>query len=150
VAVLRRLVPHLRPGGVAAFYEADFTVPRVTYPPAPLSDRMAHVVLAAIAAAGVHLDAGMRLQQIFLDSGLAAPRTEVYASLGGGRDYIEEIAARQADTVRSLLPVMVARGIATEQEVEIETLAVRLREVLLQRGSVVRSTLFVGAWAQPS
>jgi SAM-dependent methyltransferase len=147
VAVLRRLVPYLRPGGVAAFYDLDFTAPRLARPPSPLADRVFGWMQAALASAGVDVYAGTSLHRIFLDAGLAAPRMDLYALIGGSPDVIEELAAYEAETVRTLLPLLIKAGIATEQEVGIETLAARYRDELVQLGSVVCCPLFVGAWA---
>jgi precorrin-6B methylase 2 len=146
-AVLRRLVPFLRPGGVAAFYEPDLTVPQFSYPPSPIADRVNGWVRAALAHAGVTMNTGMRLHQTFLGAGLEAPQMTVYARVGGSRAFIEELAAGATENVRSLLPVMLDAGIATEQEVEIETLAARYGADALQRGSVIRSSFWMGAWA---
>lgn len=149
-AVLRRLVPHLRPAGVAAFYDLDFTSPRLAHPPSPLADRVYDWMKTALASAGVNVYAGTRMHQIFLDAGLAAPRMDLCSLIGGSPAFIEELTAYEADTVRTLLPLLLKGGIATEQEVEIETLAARYRDELVRLGSVVCCPLFVGAWAHPA
>src|SRR5262249_54482405 len=105
---------------------------------------------AALVAAGVDLYLGMRMHRIFLDAGLAAPQMDLYALVGGSRAFIEALTAYEAETVRSLLPVLIKGGIATEQEVGIETLAARYHDELVQRGSVVCCPLFAGAWAHPA
>jgi SAM-dependent methyltransferase len=146
-AVLRRLVPHLRPGGRAAFYDLEFTAPRLAYPRSQMADRVFGWMKAALVAAGVDLYVGMRMHQIFLDAGLAAPQLDLCGLVGGSRAFIEELTAYEVETVRSLLPVLIRSGTATEQEVEIETLAARYRDELVQQGSVVCCPLFAGAWA---
>ena len=52
-----------------------------------------------------------------------------------------------AETLRSLLPLVLKLGIATEQEVEIGTLAERLRQETVVAGSVVKTPEVVSAWA---
>jgi ubiquinone/menaquinone biosynthesis C-methylase UbiE len=146
-AVLRRLVPYLRPRGVAAFYEPDLTVPQMSYPPSPTADQVNGWVRAALAYAGVTMNTGMRLHQIFLEAGLEAPQMTIYARMGGSRAFVEEFAAGATENIRSLLPMLIKGGIATEQEIDIESLAARYRDDVLQRGSVIRSAFWMGAWA---
>jgi hypothetical protein len=55
------------------------------------------------------------MHQIFLDAGLAAPQVDVYALIGGSRASVEDLTAYETETLRSLLPVLVKAGIATEQ-----------------------------------
>ena len=50
--------------------------------------------------------------------------------------------------VRSLLPVMERAGIATREEVDIETLEVRLAAELVEHRAVVAPPTLVGAWAR--
>lgn len=50
-------------------------------------------------------------------------------------------------TIRSLLPHIVRLGIATEEEVDIDNLADRIREGMSPYFLVVPA-VFVGAWAQ--
>ena len=105
---------------------------------------------AALASAGVDVYAGTRMQQIFLEAGLAAPRIDMYALIGGSPAVIEELTAYEAETVRTLLPLLLTGGIATAEEVGIQTLAARYRDELVRLGSVVCCPLFVGAWAPPA
>lgn len=53
-----------------------------------------------------------------------------------------------AQTVRSLLPMIEKTGVATKDEVGIDTLADRLRAEVVERAAVVHSPLFVGAWTR--
>jgi hypothetical protein len=48
--------------------------------------------------------------------------------------------------VRTLIPLIVAGGIATEVDVDVETLSARLQEELRRRDRAIRSGLTVGAW----
>ncbi|HET9913319.1 MAG TPA: hypothetical protein VFQ13_15595, partial [Anaerolineales bacterium] len=49
---------------------------------------------------------------------------------------------------RTLLPVMERTGIATAAEVDIDTLAARLREETLAHNSTIVSPAMIGAWAK--
>jgi hypothetical protein len=52
-----------------------------------------------------------------------------------------------AATVRSLLPAMENYGVASAQEVQIDTLAARLRDELVASGGVLVLPPLVGAWS---
>lgn len=70
----------------------------------------------------------------------------VDSPVGGGPDH--SIYADAAEGMRSLLPLLVKFGIATEEEVGIDTLEARFRdEVVGMRGACV-SPMAVGAWAR--
>jgi hypothetical protein len=50
--------------------------------------------------------------------------------------------------VRSMLPLIVKLGIATEEEVEIDTLARRLRAETVAADGVVKAPDLLSAWAR--
>jgi hypothetical protein len=59
----------------------------------------------------------------------------------GGYDYA-------AQTLRSALPALTKLGIVSAEEVDIDTLADRLRAETLGAGGVVKTPDLVGAWAR--
>jgi SAM-dependent methyltransferase len=147
-AYLRPVLPHLRAGGVAAFYDLDLTAEAMSYPPSAIHQRALGWIKRALAYGGVDIATGTKMHQIFLAAGLEAPLIRVDALMGGSRDFVEAFAIFGAETVRTVLPLLIKGGIATEEEVEVETLAARWREEVLGQGSVIRSYLFMGAWAR--
>ena len=66
--------------------------------------------------------------------------------MGAGPDWLWYDYA--AETVRSLLPLILKFGIATAEEVTIDTLAERLRAEALSQRAVVRGPDVVSAWAR--
>ena len=50
--------------------------------------------------------------------------------------------------VRSLAPVIVARGLATEAELDLDTLATRAAESLQANGAVLVPPVLAGAWGR--
>jgi hypothetical protein len=89
---------------------------------------------------------GSKLYRAYLDAGFLAPELHLEAPIGGGEDWPGY--AYVADTVRSLLPMLEQMGVATPEEVGVDTLADRLRaEVVGQRG-VQMLPIVVGAWAR--
>jgi len=61
---------------------------------------------------------------------------------------VETYAWWAANSLRSLLPLMVKFGVATEEEIGIETFEGRYRDEVLGQGSVIRSFAAVGAWSR--
>jgi hypothetical protein len=66
--------------------------------------------------------------------------------IGGGREVLP--CTLVADVVESLLPVIVKLGIATAEEIAVETLAERLRDDVSASGGVVLTPELVGAWSR--
>jgi len=52
------------------------------------------------------------------------------------------------EIVRSLLPAMERLGIATVVEVEVESLALRIRDEVIANNGIVISPSLIGAWAR--
>jgi ubiquinone/menaquinone biosynthesis C-methylase UbiE len=147
VAALRQLLPQLRSGGVAAFHEMDFTMSGVAYPPSHLAEQVYRWITQAATSSGAETAMGMKMHRVLLDAGFEAPQMLLDMKIGGSSAFIEEMTAYLADTVRSLLPLLIKGGIATAEEVNIESLAARFRDELLRQGSVIRNYPGVGAWA---
>lgn len=146
-AMLRRLIGLLRPGGIIAFQEPGNAAHRpAALPPSPLLDRMWAWILELYRRAGMDLDAGLRVFRHFDDAGLPAPEMHLDAAVGGGPDWAGY--DYMASLVRTLLPLLVQHGIATEEEVGIETFAQRLRQEVVGQHGVVTTWSFVTAWAR--
>jgi ubiquinone/menaquinone biosynthesis C-methylase UbiE len=147
VAVLRQLVGQLRPGGVVAFQEpGNAAHPPAALPPAPLLDAMWSWIMALYRRVGMDEDAGLRLFRRFKEVGLPDPQMHLDAAVGGGADWAGY--DYMASLVRTLLPLFIEHGIATAEEVGIETFADRLREQVVEQGGVMTTWSFVTAWAR--
>lgn len=146
VAVLRGLVDCVRPGGIIAFQENNFTYPPTTFPPAPLHQQVMRWTTPPAGSGGPEQQMGSKLHQTYLDAGLQNLQLRLDAPVGGGEDWPGY--AYVADTVRSLLPMLEQMGAVSAEDVDIDTLADRLRaEALGQRG-VQMLPIIMGAWAR--
>jgi ubiquinone/menaquinone biosynthesis C-methylase UbiE len=123
-AILRHLSQQLRPGAVIAFMEPDFTVDSRIFPEFPQFETCSTWVTEALRHSGARTDMGMRLHATYRDAGLVNTATEVTHLSGCG--FSREMAAFFAETIRSILPKIVQYGIATLEEVQIDTLADRM------------------------
>lgn len=136
VAFLRAAVRDLRPGGVIAFHELDYSRPgSSSAPEVPLWERAVEWSRQAIAAACPHADAGGRLIEHFAAAGLPAPQIRGEFLTGGGPD--SEIYQHMTDAIRSLLPVLATLGVPAG-EIGIETLEGRLQAAVTLAGAQVK------------
>jgi ubiquinone/menaquinone biosynthesis C-methylase UbiE len=146
-AALRELSHQLRPGGVAVFQELHQSATSLqSSPPLSLWGQVWRWIVATMEGAGVHLDMGYDLHRVFQAAGFPVPQMEVAAPLIRGDDPAPYEWA--ANTLASILPMTVKLGVATAEDVGIETLAERLRAETVAADAVVRFTDVVGAWAR--
>jgi SAM-dependent methyltransferase len=146
---LRAAADLVRPGGVVAFDESDLTLLEADYPWAhtsPLFRLVVSWVVGALRRSGVHTDMGYRLFDTFRQAGLGEPTISVYAPLGGDADWPGY--DFYADTMRSLLPALEELGVSTAEEVDVDTLADRLRAEVLSTGVPIQMPPHVTAWAR--
>jgi len=144
-AALRTLSQSIRPGGVMAFQELNFAPESlIGHPPTPLWTQFWIWFTEAFRLAGIDAYSGYNLFRHFQEAGLPAPQMELSAGIGGGLDWAGYEYA--AETLRSVLPVVLKYGLATAEEVDIDTMAERLRAETLAAGGVVKVPDLVGAW----
>ena len=148
VAVLRQLVPHLKPGGVIAIQELDRLDPVKAYPTTDLTEKVSTWIYRGLDLAVGEVQPDTHLHRIFLNAGLAAPQLVVDGGGGCTAAFLEEFTTYATETLRSLLPLVIRGGLATEAEVGIDTLATRWRDELLANRSMARGGLFFGAWSR--
>jgi ubiquinone/menaquinone biosynthesis C-methylase UbiE len=144
-ALVRRLTGQVRDGGIVAFQEpANATLAPMSLPPSQLLEQLWAWILETYRRAGMDLYMGLRLRSIFAEAGLPAPAMHLDAAAGGGPDWPGyEYMAR---LIRTILPLITKLGVATEDDVEIDTLADRLRAEIGDNGAAV-TWGFITAWA---
>jgi SAM-dependent methyltransferase len=146
-AVLRQLVQGVRPGGIVAFLEYDVSSHAdAFYPPSPLWEQAWRLSTLAWQRAGGNIHAGLQLPSMFRAAGLPAPHMSYEASIGADRDWPGF--EMRAPDVRRFLPLILQFGLATEEEIGIDTLAERLREETVSRGGAARLPVLVSAWVR--
>jgi len=146
-AVVRHLTQYLRPGGVVVFQEYDLASHSdAFYPPSLLWELVWLWCTRAFQQAGGELATGRKLSTTLQEAGLAVPQMRYESAMGGGQDWIGY--EWWAETVRIFLPLIQQFGIATEQDISIDTLAERLREETVSRRGVARGPVLVSAWVR--
>ncbi|HME84604.1 MAG TPA: methyltransferase domain-containing protein [Roseiarcus sp.] len=142
---------HVRPGGVVVFAEMCLRLDSAvtdraleSWPPTPASRQLSEWIHAMHSALGTQADMGIRLPATFAEAGLLpSPDLDSEVVIGVGEDAIR----RTVDLARSFLPGIVASGVATEEEVDIDTLADRLRADTGPIGRIAFWPTVVGAFA---
>ncbi len=144
---LKQLATHLRPGGIIAFQDVDFsTYSSIARPETPMMNQLAEWGVEVFRRSGANVGMGLDLYGTFVDAGLPEPSLQYAAPVGGPETWIGYQFI--ADAFRSMLPLLEAYGIATAEEVDLETLAQRLRtEVVASKRPLILPP-HVTAWTQ--
>jgi predicted O-methyltransferase YrrM len=146
-AVLAHHVEGLAPGGVVVAIDFDSGGVR-SEPPIPQVDQVGEWIDGAFHRAGANPRVGARLGPLLRDTGLDGVTTfgvQAYVQPGDAT-----AAAMFTGLVRTLAPQIVAAGLATEQEIGLDTLEARLAEAFRAADAVVALPTVVGAWGRRS
>jgi SAM-dependent methyltransferase len=144
VAALRRLAALVRSGGLMVFHEIDFGEPPRAFPEAPLWRKSWALMAEAFRRSGTPPDFGIRIARAFLDAGLTYPKFQAEVPMVAGPDSY--IYGWVAETLRSLIPRIEQYGLSTAAELQIDTLASRLKAEAVALGSQLSGPVQVGAW----
>jgi ubiquinone/menaquinone biosynthesis C-methylase UbiE len=140
-AVLARLWDAVAPGG--SLVVQDYYLPSVAaLPELPSLDAAMRLLCSGFAAVGADVAVGARLPALFAEAGIGAPDgTDVAGRLTTTLDA----ATYLGQTVRSVLPVIVARGVATEADA-LATLESLDADAAEHADSPALWPLMIGAW----
>ena len=144
-SMLRHLTQSLRRGGVMAMQDYDIS----SFAQAPESQLFAQVrrwTLEGFKSVGAEPDTGSKLYATFLQAGLPCPQMVSAQLVHCGPEATGYEHATQV--LRNLLPTIERNRIATVAEIEIDTLANRLREDAVARNAVMFAPRFVSAWTR--
>lgn len=130
VDALQKLITHLKPGGIVAFQEPEYTLyPAYSHSDTPLMNQLYQWILDAFKHSGAHLDMGIGLHSAFVEVGLPPPEIHLHAPIGAAANWV---GYRYMVTIfQSLLPLIEKYGIATAEQVGIGTLGERIRQEVL-------------------
>ena len=130
VEAFANLVTHLKPGGIAAFQEPEYTLyPSFLHPDTPLMNQLIEWILGVFQHSGAHLDMGIGLYRAFVDAGLPPPEMHLQSPIGAAETWAGY--RYMATIFQSLLPLLEKYGLATAEQVGVDTLAGRIRQEVL-------------------
>lgn len=145
VDVLREHVEGLTPGGLALAIDFDLGAARAE-PPNPLVDQALGWLDAGFRSAGANPVIGSRLELLLGQAGLADVTSlglQVYFQPTDPAGPMLLTAV-----LRSLVPQLVAAGIATQEEIAIDTLEARLAAEIRAGDCMFLPPTVVGAWGR--
>jgi ubiquinone/menaquinone biosynthesis C-methylase UbiE len=145
-AILRHLSQRLRPGAAIAFMEPDFTVPSRVFPELPQFKNGNFWISEVLRRSGARIDMGMRLYATYRDAGFVNTATDVSHLSGCGMS--RGMAEYFVDTLRSVLPKIIEYGLATSEEVQIDTLADRVEATAREADPQWVASRYISAWAR--
>lgn len=146
-ATLRHYAQVLRPGGIVVFHEVDFTATMPSFPPCDLFDQCSSLIAEVFRRVGLSPSVGRQLGKTYLDAGL--PFTTVLAEIpvGGGRGSL--LYPWAASTIISLAPRLADLGLSLPPGLVADhSLAAKLEEEALAKGSQLVASIQFGAWSR--
>lgn len=145
LVALRGLLSALRPGGTVVFQEHDTTMTPASILPLPLHETVHRWIWQTVEREGADIRIGFRLASLFEQAGLGVQhvRAEAIVQRAGARSDLAEV-------IRNIMPRIVGRGVATAQEIDVDTLDARLAAELATTGATFIGDMVFGAWARKS
>jgi SAM-dependent methyltransferase len=141
--VVRQLAQSLRPGGVMVFQEHDAALVPGRVTPLPLHDQVQGWIWQTVKREGANLHMGFDLADVLEAAGLRVEQLRAEAVV-----QTHATAYRGAAIVRAMLPRILAHGVASVAEIDLETLEQRLTDEREQARSTYLSDMVFGAWAR--
>jgi hypothetical protein len=143
VACLARLADVLVPGGLIVLQEHDSTAMPICRPAMPLHERVSAWIWETVAHEGADVHIGVNLAPALVRAGFAIQRVRAEATV---------LTPHQSHAIgaiaRAMLERIVAAGVATAREIDVDTLDARLAaERRVSNGTCLWEMVF-GAWAR--
>lgn len=142
-AALRHLARALRPGGLMAFQEQDATMVPRSVAPLPLHERVHGWVWRTVEREGADLHMGFHLAATLEAAGLRVEQVRAEAVVQTPHTHHP-----MAQIVRAMLPRIVAHGVATAAELDVDTLEQRLVDERTAANATYVGDMIFGAWAR--
>lgn len=129
-AAFTKLITHLKPGGIAAFQEPEYTLyPAFLHPDTPLINQLITWILNVFEHSNAHLNMGIGLYQAFVEAGLPPPTMHLESPIGAAKTWAGY--RYMATIFQSLLPLLEKYELATAAQVDVDTLAARIRQEVI-------------------
>jgi ubiquinone/menaquinone biosynthesis C-methylase UbiE len=131
----------LRTAGIVAFQEYDLSHFPHIEPELPLFHRLSEGLVELFRRAVAYSDTGARLYHWMRMAELSNTQSHAECLMSGSLDspYYEWF----AETIRSVAPRLESLGIVSAAELDVQTLAVRLREEAISRAGCITTPLIV-------
>lgn len=144
--LLAAVAAHAKPGALIVFHELDWSGSS-SVPPAPTYDRLTQWAMATIERSGANVHMGLQLPAAFAAAGLPEPVLRLDGLIAAG-EHVRSLLELKGNLGATLAPAMAEYGIATPEELGIDTLLERMIDEAIANRSVIVSRFEVGAWAR--
>ena len=140
---LRRISATLRPGGVVAFLEHDNTMVPGRLKPLPLQEKVNGWIRKTIEKEGANTHIGFDLPFILELAGLTVEHIHAESIIQTPKTHYPTVAI-----IRAMLPRIIQKGVATEEEIDLGTLEQRLIDERTKANLLYVSDMVFTIWAQ--
>lgn len=145
-AVLEGVIRHLRPNGIVAFQDNDFTFSMLASAPLPLFDQLSAWAKESQQQGGPDYHMGLNMQRLYQRVGLPAPQLTLDAPLGTGDNWTGY--QYLAETFEMFETLMRPRGILPPAEIDLSGLAEQIRKEAVDHQAVIVLPAIIGAWSR--
>ena len=145
-STLQSVLEHVRPGGIVAFAEPEFScvLGFTEAGPSQLNRTFWGWANTTFVSSGSFPNMSLELYRAFNANGLGIPTMQVQAPLGGGEGWAGIPWA--VESIRSIQPLMEQYGIISASELDLDTLGDRLQAEAAQHECPFMLIPFVTAW----
>jgi SAM-dependent methyltransferase len=145
-AMLRKLVAHVRTGGVVMFQD-PYRDGVLSYPPVAAYDEASELVNETVRRLGADPAFGLKLHATFIAAGLPAPTMRFESVIAGGATSADHV-HYEMDLLPTLAGEMERLGVVAAGGLDAETLADQVIEEVTATESVVVGRGEVAAWSR--
>jgi len=143
VDAIKKIAVTLRPNGVVAFVEHDGTMVPGRLKHLPLQEQVSGWIRKTIEREGADIHIGFNLPHIFEQAGLTVEHIRAEAIIQTPKTQYPTVAI-----IRAMLPRIIQKGVATEEEIDLATLEQRLFDERTKANSIYVSDMVFTVWAR--
>jgi ubiquinone/menaquinone biosynthesis C-methylase UbiE len=142
VAILTNLASRLKTGGRMIFQESDSTMLPGQVVAMPLHDQVLSWIWKTVEREGANIHMGFQLPALLKQAGMNVEHVRAEAVIQGQGTHLPLHVI-----MRAMLPRIVSHGVASAEEIDVETLETRLEDERRKANSVYVSDMPFGMWA---
>jgi cyclopropane fatty-acyl-phospholipid synthase-like methyltransferase len=143
IGTARNLASRLHPGGLIVFQEHDTTMVPVSLQAMPLHAKVQRWLKEMISREGADIHMGFNLYDVFMQAGFSVEHVMTEAIVQTPTQPYP-----LASIIRAVIPRILAQGVASESEIDIDTLEKRLDRERQDTNATYIADMMFGVWAR--
>jgi ubiquinone/menaquinone biosynthesis C-methylase UbiE len=143
IKAVRQLAAALRPGGLVVFQEHDSSMVPASLTPLPLHERVHEWMWRTVEREGANVHMGFDLASVLEQAGLFVEQVRAEAIVQTPNAHYDV-----GRIIRAMIPRIVRQGVASEEEINVDTLDQRLIEERQRANATYIGDMVFGAWAR--